>query len=220
MADESSTKSEKAAGDEKSRLPILAAAVGVLIFVVFVAVFSISMGVFSSDNIQPTVLKVPAESDDEAESDDPNHYAGFDESYYDELDELVVPSAADSSDTLTAEDSLEHLKWYEQQKQEIASEWRKLEMAKAETEELKYETSRLIEQRRNLEDANTVQMAKLFDTMKADQVAEIMRNMTDEQVGLILMKMKKQSASKVLAEISADRAAKITLFMINLAEGS
>jgi flagellar motility protein MotE (MotC chaperone) len=46
-----------------------------------------------------------------------------------------------------------------------------------------------------------------------------MKNMSDDQVGMILMKMKKQNASKVFAEIPADRAAKITLYMINLAEG-
>ncbi len=228
MAEEQDIKSEESkeaapsGKTEKSKLPILVGAVGTLIFVLFVAIFSISMGVFSSSNVAPDPhqqTEADAKDASEEQSKEPDSYAGFDESYYDDINAIVDPDHSDSNDTLTAEDSLAHLAWYEKQKREIDSERRKLEIARTENEELRYETMKLLEERKYIEEANTSQMAKLFDSMKADKVAEIMKNMSDDQVGMILMKMKKQNASKVFAEIPADRAARITLHMINLAEG-
>ena len=206
-----------AAAKEESKLPILAGAIGVLIFVLFVAVFSISMGVFSSSNVANKGQKTqqPKEKGEVSKDEESGN---FDATYYSDLftDE---ESPTDSTENMTEKDSLEHLAWYEKQKHEIESEERKLEMKQRELENLQYKTMKLIEQRKNIEDANTIQMAKLFDSMKTDKIAEIMKNMSNEQVGSILMKMKKQNASKVLAAIPADRAAKITLQMINLAEG-
>jgi len=208
------------ATDEKSKVPILAAAIGVLVFVLFIAIFSISMGVFSSSNVTHLPATQDGESDTAGETDTAHGVGDFHTSYYDDLYLFEdSPEESDSSSGLSAKDSVEHLAWYDEQKREINSDKRKIEIERAELEKLKYETMNLIEQRKNMEDANTVQMAKLFDTMKADETAAIMANMTDERVGLILMKMKKQNASKVLAAIPAERAAKITLQMIDFAEG-
>jgi flagellar motility protein MotE (MotC chaperone) len=227
MAEEQDIKSEESeevtpsAKTEKSKLPILIGAVGTLIFVLFVAIFSISMGVFSSSNVTPDPhqqTETDAIDASKKQSKDSDSYAGFDKSYYDDVNAIIDSDPSDSN-ALSTEDSLAHLAWYEKQKREIDSERRKLEVARTENEELRYETMKLLEERKNIEEANTSQMAKLFDSMKADKVAEIMKNMSDDQVGMILMKMKKQNASKVFAEIPADRAARITLHMINLAEG-
>ncbi len=234
MADEKETKTEdtkQAAPSgkaEKSKLPMLVGAIGILVFVIGVAVFSISMGVFSSSNVtqapsQQSGGEATATDSSHEQSDNPDSYAGFDKSYYDDVDAIVDPDnpdQAEGGDTLSVEDSIAQMAWYEKQKLEIESERRKLEIARTEAEELRYETMKLLEQRKNIEDANTSQMSKLFDSMKPEKVAEIMKNMTDDQVGMILMKMKKQNASKVFAEMPADRAARITLHMINLAEGN
>jgi flagellar motility protein MotE (MotC chaperone) len=206
-----------AASIEKSKLPMLAAALGVLVFVIFVAAFSISMGVFSSSNVSPSA-QLSAEAHDTTElAEQENELDEFDATYFDDFDSFDSTAPADTTTKMSAEDSLAQMAWYEKQKLEIATERRNLELAKSENEAIKYETMKLLEERKNLEDANLVQMSKLFDTMKAEEVAEILKNMTDTQVGLILMKMKKQNASKVLALVPPDRAARITLQMIDLA---
>lgn len=218
MEDEFKEEKVPAAEPTKSKMPILAGAVGLLVFVLFIAVFSISMGVFSSSNVvhkpgEGTEEADPADAEDE-QAEDPND---FHSSYYEDVySDLNEP---DSTEGMTEEDSLAQVAWYEKQKMEIASEMRKLELKRAELEKLKYETTEILERRKNIEDANLIQMAKLFDTMKAPEIAQIVENMTDDQVGMILMKMKRQNASKVLAEIPAERAARITTQMMNLAEG-
>jgi flagellar motility protein MotE (MotC chaperone) len=222
MVDElESTESEKVpeAAPTKSKLPLLVGAIGFLLFIVFVAVFSISMGVFSSSNVVPGSEQAEdaGKSDDEAETK--GEFRDFDPSYYEDYAAEEESPTGDSLVQMTEEDSLSKMAWYDRQKQEIEAEWRKIDLERQKLETLKYETMNLLDQRKNIEDANTVQMAKLFDSMKADEIAAILANMTDHQVGLILMKMKKQNASKVLAALPAERAAQITTQMMNLAEG-
>jgi flagellar motility protein MotE (MotC chaperone) len=222
MVDEvESTESEKVpeAAPIKSKLPLLAGAIGLLLFIVFIAVFSVSMGVFSSSNVVPGTEQAEdaGEPLDEAEAKDETR--DFHPSYYEDYATEESPSAEDSLGQIAEEDSLSKMAWYEKQKREIESEKRKIELERRELETLKYETMNLLDQRKNIEDANAVQMAKLFDSMKAAEIAAILANMTDQQVGMILMKMKKQNASKVLAAMPAERAAQITSQMMNLAEG-
>ncbi len=207
------------AAPQKSKLPMLAGAIGLLMFVVSLAAFSITMGVFSSSNVvtNSSSVKTAGEVPDLTEDAE---LGGFHPSYYDDFDLPEDSLTADSSQEMSAEDSIEHVIWYEKQKREIESKWRKIEIERTQLEKLKYETMNLLDQRKNIEEANTVQMAKLFDSMKAEDIAAILENLPDEQVGLILMKMKKQTASKVLAAIPAERAAKIASQMMNLAEGS
>jgi len=214
-----------------SKMGLMIGAIGLLSFVLFVAIFSISMGVFSSSNVKHVPQK-DEEHHDQADDEytDADLYGDFHSSYYDfEYDDLSSPADSaevDSNKTMSREDSLAQMKWYEKQKREIADAWdkikkerRSLEKERTDLENLNLETVRLLEQRRNIEDANTIQMAKLFDSMKGQEVADIMKNMTDERVGTILMRMKKQNASDVLAAIPPERAARITTLMINLAEG-
>ncbi len=216
---------------KNSKMGIMIGAIGLLAFVVFVAIFSISMGVFSSSNVK----HVPQSGDEhhdepEGEYTDKDLYGDFHSSYYDfEFDDMSAPADSaelDSNRAMSLEDSLAQMEWYDKQKREIDLAWkeikkerRNLQKERSNLENLNLETVRLLERRRNIEDANTIQMAKLFDSMKGQEVADIMKNMTDERVGAILMRMKKQNASDVLAAIPAERAARITTLMINLAEG-
>lgn len=222
MVDEvESTESEEvpAAAPTKSKLPLLAGAIGFLLFIVFVAVFSISMGVFSSSNVVPGSEQAEDEGKPHDEAEVEAKARDFHPSYYEDYAAEEDLPTGDSLGQMTEEDSLSRIAWYEKQKQEIEGERRKIELERRELETLKYETMNLLDQRKHIEDANAVQMAKLFDSMKAAEVAAILANMTDQQVGMILMKMKKQNASKVLAAMPAERAAQITSQMMNLAEG-
>jgi flagellar motility protein MotE (MotC chaperone) len=206
---------------QKSKLPLLTVAIGVLAFVLSMAGFSITMGVFSDSNVKSDG-KAPA-GNEVASPDEgtDQERAAFDPSYYEDQNREADSSSSDSEDVkMSEQDSLAQMAWYEKQKREIEKERRQLEIDRHEVETLHNETMRLIETRKRIEESNTVEMAKLFDSMKAPEVAAIMQNMTDEQVGSIVMKMKKQNASKVLAALPAERAAKITSQMMNLAEGN
>ncbi|MCK4656898.1 MAG: hypothetical protein KAT85_07680, partial [candidate division Zixibacteria bacterium] len=197
----------------------LVGAIGFLLFIVFVAVFSISMGVFSSSNVVPGSEQAEDAGKPPDEAEVKSETRGFDLSYYEDYAAEENSATGDSLGQMTEEDSTSKMAWYEKQKQEIEGEWRKIDLERHELETLKYETMNLLDRRKNIEDANAVQMAKLFDSMKAAEIAAILANMTDQQVGMILMKMKKQNASKVLAALPAERAAQITSQMMNLAEG-
>jgi len=204
----------------KSKLPILAGAIGLLMFVLSVAIFSITMGVFSSSNVAPTSQHADDAAGVRGEDDGKGATGPFHSSYYDDSYPEEEPPATEGSEKMTEKDSVAQMAWYEKQKQEIENEWRKIEVEYRDLEKLKYETMDLLDQRKNIEDANTIELAKLFDSMKAPEIAAILNNMTDQQVGMILMKMKKQNASKVLAALPAERAARITSQMMNLAESN
>ncbi|MBU1318113.1 MAG: hypothetical protein KKG33_12335 [candidate division Zixibacteria bacterium] len=213
------TKEAVTAQPQKSRLVLLAGAVGVLAFVLALAGFSIGMGVFSDSNVISDGTTREIEEPQQEEKVAAREHAAFDASYYDDHNNEAESHSADSAEGMSEEDSVAQMAWYDGQKREIEKERLQLEMDRLDVEKLHNETMRLIEMRKRIEESNTVEMAKLFDSMKAQEVSAIMENMTDEQVGTIVMKMKKQNASKVLAALPAERAAKITSQMINLAEG-
>jgi len=213
------TKEAEVAQPQKSRMALLAGAVGVLAFVLALAGFSIGMGVFSDSNVVSDGKTHEAEEPKQEENQTTREHAAFDASYYDDPNNEAESHASDSAEVMTEEDSVAQMAWYDAQKREIEKERLQLEMDRLDLEKLHGETMRLVEMRKRMEESNTVEMAKLFDSMKAHEVSAIMQNMTDEQVGTIVMKMKKQNASKVLAALPAERAAKITSQMINLAEG-
>jgi flagellar motility protein MotE (MotC chaperone) len=191
--------------------------IGAGAFVVFLVVFSVMMGVFSSPK-QPAVADAPetvqaVEEEMHAEAGDP-YTSAWNSEYddgYAEIDE------ADSSHGgLSEEDSVKHVAWYVAQKEEIDRERVRLRAEMAELQQLKMETEALLTERKNLEQNNIANMAKLFDTMKAQEVAAIIQNIPDMKVGLILQKMKKQNASKVMAELPSERAATITMQLIDM----
>jgi flagellar motility protein MotE (MotC chaperone) len=191
--------------------------IGAGAFVVFLVVFSVMMGVFSSPK-QPAVADAPetvqaVEEEMHAEAGDP-YTSAWNSEYddgYAEIDE------ADSAhDGLSEEDSVKHVAWYVAQKEEIDRERVRLRAEMAELQQLKMETEALLTERKNLEQNNIANMAKLFDTMKAQEVAAIIQNIPDMKVGLILQKMKKQNASKVMAELPSERAATITMQLIDM----
>lgn len=207
--------------DEKKPSGILINAKTIIIgagaFVVFLVIFSVVMGVFSSPSPPPVVEATEevqaAEEDTQAEMDD--HYSS---AWNSEYEEGYPEHDEDDSthDGLSEEDSVKHVAWYVAQKEEISRERIQLRAEMARLQQLKMETDALLTERKNLEQNNIANMAKLFDTMKAQEVAAIVQNIPDMKVGLILQKMKKQNASKVMAELPSERAATITMQLIDM----
>jgi flagellar motility protein MotE (MotC chaperone) len=194
-----------------SKLPL---AVGGLVFVICVVIFSVVFGVFSSSNVtqqsvvakeHPTSAAGSApESDYDIEDDHRGMFADDDESLYPD------------SNRLSPADSTRHVEWYQAQKQEIREERLALDTEKSKLRQLRDEVASLLERRAAIEDANVAAMAKLYENMDAEEVVPILSNLDNAQVSLIISKMKKRSASQVMGKLSPERAAKITQWLISL----
>ena len=191
--------------------------IGTATFVVFVAVF-VMLGGKSNPPTEEHVTEAIEDSthgtDEPASHEDESlANAGWNEEY----SNYPLDEGGDEEDTsMSKEDSIKHVNWYDAQKEEIAKERTRLRTEAAQFTQLKMETQALLERRQQLEQTNIANLAKLFETMKAEEVANIMENIPDVKVGLILQKMKKQNASDVMADLPAERAAKITMELIDL----
>ena len=216
---EATSETEEEKKPSGSPLNMKTIMIGAGAFVVFLIIFSVVFGVFSSPP-QPVAeeateeVQATEEDTHHAEADDPYTSSAWNSEYEDSYNELET---ADSThDGLSEEDSVKHVAWYQAQKEEIDRERVRLRSEMAELQQLKLETEALLNERKCLEQTNIANMAKLFDTMKAQEVAAIVQNIPDMKVGLILQKMKKQNASKVMAELPSERAATITMQLIDM----
>lgn len=192
-------------------MPIMA---GGLVFVIFVAIFSIKFGVFSQTAPEQTATTAeePGEKTATTTAGDEVHRDDFYGQYYG----AESANEHEATEEFTAEDSLKQIAWYEQQKREISQERAELEEEKAELQRLHDHTEMLLKQREGLEEANLAALAKLYESMKADQLVPILANLPDDKVSLIISKMKKQKASEVMGKIEPERAARITNWLLSL----
>lgn len=209
-------------GGSKSKLiPIVG---GVAVFVVFVVVFSLKYGVFSSANVtQPTSEVNPekAKADSLAAAKRVDDSIKAEESAYEnlfaEFDDSHVPDEG-NGDTTTVKDSVAKVAWYEGQRAEIAAKTSQLESEKAQLQSLKGEVEALLQRKKSMEEGNISQMAKLYEGMATEEVVPILEKLTDAQVSIMISKMKKQKASEVLGKMTPERAAKITQYIISMSE--
>mgnify|MGYP006287027099 CR=1 FL=1 len=191
--------------------------IGAGAFAIFLVVFVLTMGMFSSESGEEEV-------EEELPEEIAEDYEYLSGDWHGEYSPLAKGDSEDhpkkkeekKDSTLSEEDSVEQVKWYKAQKEEIEREWLRVQAERAKLENLRAQTKALIEQRRNLEQTNIANLAKLFDTMKPEEVAAIMENISDAKVGLILQRMRKQNGAEVMAELPSERAAQITMFMIDL----
>ncbi len=205
---------EQEAGAPLSKQTIM---IGAAAFVVFVIVFLVMGGAFSSKP-QPVAEKAdkPAVAEASEKHTDDSEISSND--WHAEYGHIGSNDEEDSvkDSVMSKEDSLAQMKWYEIQQREIDAERVRIRTEQARLEQLRMETQALLQRRNDLEQTNISNMAKLFETMRPEEVANIMENMPDSKVGLILQKMKKSSASEVMANLPSERAAKITLELIDL----
>jgi flagellar motility protein MotE (MotC chaperone) len=186
-------------------------------FAIFLIVFVLTMGMFSSESVQEEVVEdLPAELEEDYEYLSGDWHGEYSPLAKEGSEQKTQKKEETKDSTLSEEDSIEQVKWYQAQKEEIEREWLRLQAERAKLENLRAETKALIEQRRNLEQTNIANLAKLFDTMKPEEVAAIMENISDAKVGLILQRMRKQNGAEVMAELPSERAAQITMQMIDL----
>lgn len=213
-----------ATGSKSKLIPILAA-VGV--FVVFVIVFSLKYGVFSSTNVKtPTAEqaaqdKVKADSIEAAKKADSIAAASHEQDAYDRLFSDFGESQGlpeDDNDTATGKDSVAKVAWYDSQKAEITQKMAQIEGERAQLQSLKSEVEALLQRKKSMEEGNITQMAKLYEGMATEEVVPILERLTDAQVSIMISKMKKQKAAEVLGKMTPERAAKITQYILSMSE--
>lgn len=201
---------------ESSALNMKTVLIGVATFAVFLIVFLVMGGAFSSPPVPPAA-ETPADTSQtqsEAPAIDENTSSG---NWHQGYSQDSPEEGGEKSDsTISEEDSIKQVKWYVAQKEEIEREKTRLRAEEARLQQLKMETKALLERRSQVEETNIANLAKLFETMKSEEVAKIMENIPNEKVGMILQKMKKETASKVMASLPSERAAKITMELMDL----
>ncbi len=216
-----------AAGSKSKLIPILAAAI---VFVAFVIVFSLKYGVFSSSNVKPPTAEQTAQ--DKVKSDsieaakaakkaDSIAAASHEQDAYDRLfsdfgEAQGLPES--DTDTTTAKDSVAKVAWYDSQKAEITQKMAQIEGERAQLQSLKSEVEALLQRKKSMEEGNIMQMAKLYEGMATEEVVPILERLTDAQVSIMISKMKKQKAAEVLGKMSPERAAKITQYILSMSE--
>jgi flagellar motility protein MotE (MotC chaperone) len=222
-----------AAGSKSHLVPILGA---VIVFVVFVMVFSLKYGVFSSSNVKPLTLeqavqqaaqgKAKADSvaaAEEAKKQDSITAAEAEAEAYDKLftdfnEQTGFGEPEAKHDTAAVNDSVSRVQWYETQKAEIASKTAEMDAERAQLQSLKSEVETLLQRKKSMEEGNIAQMAKLYEGMATEELVPILEKLTDAQVSIMISKMKKQKAAEVLGKMAPERAAKITQYILSMSE--
>lgn len=209
----------KAKAASKSHLAPIAG--GLIVFVVFVIIFSLKFGVFSSDNVKPSAQTAEqaqhpdstvAEHTEEA-TDTESAGSAYDE-LFDGYDGIVDETP--KTDSAIVKDSLQKVQWYEEQKAEIDRKMAQMTVERTQLEQLKAQVEALMDRKKSQEEGNITAMAKLYESMATEELVPILSNLEDAQVSILISKMKKQKASEVLGKLPPERAAKITQYLISM----
>ncbi len=213
----------KAKAASKSHLAPIAG--GLIVFVLFVIIFSLKFGVFSSDNVKPSAqpteavaghgdsVAVEAPEEEHAEVDDSESSDPYD-ALFEGYDGVV--EQAPKTDSAVVKDSLDKVKWYEEQKADIDRKMVQLNVERTQLEQLKKQVEDLLDRKKAAEDGSITAMAKLYETMSTEALVPILANLEDAQVSILISKMKKSKASEVLGQLPPERAARITQYLISM----
>ncbi|GEM_PF-1399993 len=207
-------------------IPILGAA---SVFVLFVIIFSLKYGVFSSSNVKtPTAEEAALEKAkvdslaavEQTRKADSITAASEQLDAYDKLfaEFEETQGLPDIENDSTTKDSIAKAAWYESQKAEITQQRAQMESERVQLQSLKSEVEALLQRKKTMEEGNITQMAKLYEGMATEEVVPILERLTDAQVSIMISKMKKQKAAEVLGKMSPERAARITQYILSMSE--
>ncbi len=212
-----------AAVGKKSKLIPIAAAV--VVFVIFIVIFSLKYGVFSSSNVSQSTAqadpqKAKADSIAAAKkaADSVAHVeATAYDGLFSDFEEPRNTNEAGDENTV-ADDSASKVAYFDSQRTDIAQKLTQLQAEEAKLQSLKSDVEALLQRKKDMEDGNITQMAKLYEGMATEELVPILERLTDAQVSVMISKMKKQKASEVLGKMSPERAAKITQYILSMSE--
>ena len=186
---------------KKSKIGLFVGA-GLLVFLLFLAFFSLSLGIFDKERLKEEMGLVE-DTISYVEKGSEEDWGG---TYLEEEERFLEPD--EDSLAKAQEDSIKD--WMTEQKKDIQEKRTILEVQRRELELLKIEVDNLLKQKKTLESERIATLAKIYDGMKAQEVAAMMNNLNDETVVAILLRMKTRNAAKVLGLLNPERAARIS----------
>lgn len=186
------------AAPKKKISPITLIVSALVSFVVFLAIFSYTMGVFDPAP-PPPPEEAKAAPDSTAVSNSKQFYSPYGEAA------VAVEEATKSE----AVDTIAELSLLDKRQRELATEERDIDSKKRELEALKNEVEQYLQQKKGIADEKVTYIAKLIDGMKAEEMTGLIANLDNATIMAVLPKMKPQTASRVLALLPPKRAAEI-----------
>ncbi|MBI5867653.1 MAG: hypothetical protein HZB43_05090 [candidate division Zixibacteria bacterium] len=187
--------------------PVMLIVIGLVTFVVFLAVFSYMMGVFNKKPA-PTA-EVPAGENPAADSTKPEAQAQQFVSDFGRAAAGLEAAQKNGIDTISALSELD------QRHKEIAAEEARLQAEMQELTALKAQVEQLLSQKKAIAGEKVLYLAKLLDGMKQDELGGLMAKLDDKTILAVLPSMKPANASKILAILPPDRAAQLTTQLLN-----
>jgi len=201
MPDAAKAEGEAAAEDaapKKKVGPITLIVSALVSFVVFLAIFSYTMGVFDAAPPAPAE-EATASPEEQAAPDSQQYYSPYGE----------AAAAVEAASTSEAVDTIAELSMLDKRQREIAAEERDIATKRRELEAMKNEVEQYLQQKKGIADEKVTYIAKLIDGMKAEEMAGLVTNLDNATIMAVLPKMKPQTASRVLATLPPKRAAEI-----------
>jgi len=197
-ADGDAADAAEEAAPKKKIGPITLIVSALVSFVVFLAIFSYTMGVFDPAP-PPPAEEAKAGSNESASPDSQQYYSPYGE----------AAAAVEAASASEAVDTIAELSLLDKRQREIAAEERDIATKKRELEALKNEVDQYLQKKQKIADEKVTYIAKLIDGMKAEEMTGLVTNLDNATIMAVLPKMKPQTASRVLALLPPKRAAEI-----------
>jgi len=185
------------AAPTKKISPITLIVSALVSFVVFLAIFSYTMGVF--DPAPPPVEEAKAGPEQSAPGESQQYYSPYGE----------AAAAVEAATVSQSVDTIAELSMLDRRQRELDAEERDIAAKKRELEALKNEVEQFLQQKKGIADEKVTYIAKLIDGMKPEEMTGLITNLDNTTIMAVLPKMKPQTASRVLAILPPKRAAEI-----------
>lgn len=211
-ASESEESAAEAPPPKSGPSPIVLAVSALVAFVVFLAIFSFTMGVFdkSPDEEQATADQ-PAGTTQQSAAQRAQADNNTD-SHQGDNGQIEFNFGGEEPDTMA------EISWVESEKRKIQADKMALAIERKQLETLRQDVETLLARKDQVKSERVAYLAKLFDGMKQDEISKLMAQLDDNTIVAVLPKMKTASASKVLAMLPPERAARITTVLLGLNE--
>ncbi len=185
---------------KKKLSPITLIVSALVSFVVFLGIFSYTMGVFdAAPPPSPEEATTKAETAQDAPGDSQQYYSPYGE----------AAAAVEAATASQAIDTIGELSKLDKRQRELQAEEMQIAGKRRELEALKNEVEQFLALKQGVADEKVTYIAKLIDGMKPEEMSGLITNLDNGTIMAVLPKMKPQTASRVLAILPPKRAAEI-----------
>ena len=203
LSDEATGESAEAAAPAKKLSPITLIVSALVSFVVFLAIFSYTMGVFDPAP-PPPPEEATASTEKPAETAPQQFYSPYGE----------AAAAVEAATKSNAVDTIAEFSLLDKRKRELETEELEIAAKRRELETLKAEVEQFLQAKKGVADEKVTYIAKLIDGMKAEEMTGMITNLDNATILAVLPKMKPQTASRVLSILPPKRAAEIATLLL------